>query len=137
MAKRKTIEFSELQKLSSINGKKLHRFSGKGRPPAVSIAGVRHEYVGIGWVEIGPEQGDEPMVVEDGKVPVLYVYAAGSKEPGTLSGIERGKLSGAERVCKMESCPGKKLSVVWPDGKKTWPCTGGMRIRKDGQYQIR
>ncbi len=60
---RKTIEFSELKLLSTINSEKL--------PQAVDVAGVRREWVGIGWVEVGKPEGDEVIVVEDGMMPVL------------------------------------------------------------------
>lgn len=60
---RKTIEFKDLQTLSVVNSPKL--------PKAVDVAGVRKEWVGIGWVEVGKPEGDEVIVVEDGMMPVL------------------------------------------------------------------
>jgi hypothetical protein len=59
---RKTIEFSELQRLSVANSDKL--------PSCVDIGGQRHHWVGIGWVEEGPALGDEVIVVQNGRVPV-------------------------------------------------------------------
>lgn len=56
---RKTIEYSELWKRSFCNSKTV----------PVSLCGRRMEYVGIGWIDAGPERGDEPVVVENGKMP--------------------------------------------------------------------
>lgn len=47
-----------------------------------------------------------------------------------------GKLTGGERACTLEGCRGKRIGVRWDDGKLTWPCTRGMFIREDGQWQI-
>lgn len=57
-----------------------------------------------------------------------YVYARG--------GRRRGKLTGGERLCRLEGCLGRRLAVRWTDGALTWPCTGAIKIRRDGQYQI-
>ena len=47
-----------------------------------------------------------------------------------------GRLTGGTRVCRLEGCGGLRIGVRWPDGTITWPCVRGMRLRKDGQYQI-
>ncbi len=56
------------------------------------------------------------------------------------SGKQRGELTGSSRPCRLESCRGQRLGVRWKlRGKKsqiTFPCTKGMKLRKDGQWQI-
>jgi hypothetical protein len=54
------------------------------------------------------------------------------------SGDEAGEVRiSRERRCHLDGCRGVRLLVFWPDGKHTWPCTKGMRIREgDGQWQI-
>jgi hypothetical protein len=54
--KRKTISARTLQLLSFCNSKKL--------PRAVVMGGVRHEWVGIGWVPVGKPTGREVVVVD-------------------------------------------------------------------------
>ena len=51
-------------------------------------------------------------------------------------GTRHGRLTGGSRPCRVEGCGARRLGVRWPDGKLTWPCTKGMKIRKDGEYQI-
>ncbi|MCZ8254431.1 MAG: hypothetical protein O9327_01965 [Polaromonas sp.] len=38
--------------------------------------------------------------------------------------------------CRLEGCTGRRLTVVWPDGKTTRPCSKGMHQRADGHWQI-
>ena len=47
-----------------------------------------------------------------------------------------GKIRGQGKNCTLESCRGWRFPVRWPNGKLTWPCTKGMTIRDDGEYQI-
>jgi hypothetical protein len=51
-------------------------------------------------------------------------------------GSERGELTGGVRACPMEGCTGQRLGVRWPDKRITWPCTKGMSMNEDGQWQI-
>jgi hypothetical protein len=37
-----------------------------------------------------------------------------------------GKTTGASHSCTMEGCNGKRISVLWEDGKRTRPCSKGM-----------
>ena len=53
----KTIAFSELVRLSFCNSKQL--------PPIVEYKGRNKEWVGIGWIDIGPADGKGVLVVED------------------------------------------------------------------------
>lgn len=55
---------------------------------------------------------------------------------GTASEKVAGVLTGNSRRCNLEGCNGLRLSVRWPDGHHTFPCTKGMEIRDDGQWQI-
>ena len=47
-----------------------------------------------------------------------------------------GRLTGGERTCTLGGCRGVRLGVRWPDGKMTWPCSDGLFIREDGQWQL-
>ena len=48
------------------------------------------------------------------------------KSRGGVCGV--GIATGKTRLCNV--CADAKLQVVWPDGKKTYPCIGGMRKNK-------
>jgi hypothetical protein len=52
------------------------------------------------------------------------------------SGRTAGKFTGGTRPCTMESCKGERVGVRWKDGKLTWPCSAGMKFRKDFFLQI-
>jgi hypothetical protein len=47
-----------------------------------------------------------------------------------------GKVCWYARPCQLAGCNGVRLMVRWKDGKVTYPCTKGMKIRKDGHWQI-
>ena len=51
-------------------------------------------------------------------------------------GSQQGTSSGSLYRCQMEGCTGRRMSVRWPDGKTTRPCTKGMTTRQDGAWQI-
>ena len=51
-----------------------------------------------------------------------------AKKPGVIRGV---------RMCQLEGCGASQVNVVWPDGKRTWPCLDGMNERSDGSFQIR
>lgn len=42
----------------------------------------------------------------------------------------------AKRPCRLEGCNGLRLPVRWKDGKVTYPCTRGLKTRRDGHLQI-
>lgn len=42
------------------------------------------------------------------------------------SGEEVGLTNGNWRACHMEGCKGVRLSVRWPDGRYTYPCSKGL-----------
>lgn len=58
------------------------------------------------------------------------------------TGDKKGELTGASHMCTLEGCRGQRLAVRWPKRKSdkrariTYPCTKGMDIRPDGQWQI-
>jgi len=43
-----------------------------------------------------------------------------------------GALTGAHHRCQMEGCLGYRLTVRWPDGHHTRPCTKGMTYSLKG-----
>jgi len=57
------------------------------------------------------------------------VYPRGGEGPP-------GRLTGSTRRCALAGCTGLRLYVRWPGGALTQPCSKGMMVRKDGQYQI-
>lgn len=57
MKKQNTIKRSELSPLKMGDG--------KGKPCKVIDKGILHEYVGIGWISLGPSDNPKyPVVVE-------------------------------------------------------------------------
>lgn len=52
------------------------------------------------------------------------------------NGREVGYTTGGERQCPLEGCRGERIGVRWKDGSLTWPCTAGMKVRKDKHLQI-
>ena len=59
---RETLEFSKLRTMMPEACDRI----GK----RIDVAGIRKNWVGIGWVEEGPAQGDEIIIVENGKMPI-------------------------------------------------------------------
>lgn len=47
-------------------------------------------------------------------------------------GTEVGKCTGATRACSMDGCSGIRISVKWPDGRITRPCSKGMSFSPKG-----
>ena len=49
----------------------------------------------------------------------------------------KGRMTGSERPCTMESCQGKRVGVRWEDGKLSFPCTRcGMVYYKNKTWRI-
>lgn len=42
---------------------------------------------------------------------------------GSLEGV----LTGSTHMCRLEGCSGIRISVKWPDGKHTYPCSKGIK----------
>lgn len=40
------------------------------------------------------------------------------------------------RTCNMEGCRAFRIKVIWPDGKYTLPCMGGIKSYEHGHYII-
>ena len=51
-------------------------------------------------------------------------------------GADRGKATGNTHHCSMHGSNGVRVSVRWPDGRLTFPCSKGMRTRKNGDWEI-
>lgn len=48
-------------------------------------------------------------------------------------GKSKGKIINPNyRKCSAEGCPGHRILVQWPDGKRTYPCSRGCKT-VDGQ----
>lgn len=52
------------------------------------------------------------------------------------NGKEHGIIVGGGDRCTMEGCSGARVSVRWPDGSLTRPCSRGLIVRRDGALQI-
>ncbi len=61
-------------------------------------------------------------------------------EKGTVvfarDGLVAGVSTGATHRCRLEGCNGLRVTVKWPDGKITHPCTKGMATLPSGQWKI-
>lgn len=53
------------------------------------------------------------------------------------TGDETGKANGNTHVCSLHGCSGLRVSVRWPDGKTTYPCSKGMTKERNGDWKIR
>jgi len=56
------------------------------------------------------------------------VYSRGGKMAG--------RIVSNTRDCQMEGCMGIRIGIRWKDGHITYPCSRGMKVRKDGTLQI-
>lgn len=85
-------------------------------PPEIIKAAEREIYGGL---YILPQKGTK-------------VWAWNPDGSLTLFGIATGSF----HRCTMACCSGLRISVKWPDGKHTQPCTDGMEILEDGSWRI-
>jgi len=46
-----------------------------------------------------------------------------------------GEITGTS-LCRLEGCRGTRLHVRWQDGKRTYPCSKGCDLQKDGSLRI-
>jgi hypothetical protein len=52
-------------------------------------------------------------------------------------GRKKGRVIDGEKACTLDGCPGVRIAVRWFDTLRiTWPCSCGMMLRPDGQWQI-
>lgn len=70
----------------------------------------------------------------DGKKVIEILFPKAEVEPGvtvvTRDGKQRGKTTGASCRCRMSGCTGVRVTVKWPWGQFTHPCSRGMRRNK-------
>lgn len=61
-------------------------------------------------------------------------------EPGTKvrsrDGSETGEANGNTHHCRLHGCNGLRVSVRWPDGSHTFPCSKGMTQKRDGSWRL-
>jgi len=50
-------------------------------------------------------------------------------------GEHRGKATGTRFKCRLAGCNGMRITVKWPDGKVTFPCSRGLKRSRAG-WQI-
>lgn len=60
----------------------------------------------------------------------------GQKRVYARTGRTHGRIVGGGDFCRLEGCTGIRVSVRWPNGTLTRPCSNGLKTRKDGHYQI-
>ena len=48
----------------------------------------------------------------------------------STDGKMKGIVTGGQRRCRMEGCPGMRIATRWPDGKLTLPCSRGLVFDK-------
>ena len=51
-------------------------------------------------------------------------------------GKEIGTPTGGQSRCQMEGCFGLRITVRWPDGKLSRPCSKGMRASRNDTWRI-
>ena len=55
----------------------------------------------------------------------VSVFRRGAKKPS-------GRTTGKASRCRMDGCPGYRISVIWDNGERTRPCSKGMILTKKG-----
>lgn len=50
---------------------------------------------------------------------------------------ECGTIQGTFRPCQLESCTGLRIAIRWPDNTITWPCSEGISLPSDADWQIK
>ena len=75
-----------------------------------------------------PEGADAVLIASPPIDRVKRVYAR--------NGRSYGRIIGGGGPCRLEGCSGIRISVRWPDGTLTRPCSEGLWRRKDGHLQI-
>jgi hypothetical protein len=51
-------------------------------------------------------------------------------------GTPRGVASGRTSRCRLEGCGGERVHVRWDDGRRSYPCSWGLKELPTGEYQI-
>ena len=61
-------------------------------------------------------------------------------KPGTpvvsRDGKDIGHATGSTHMCSQHGCNGVRVSVRWPDGAITFPCSKGMSEGKKGTWKL-
>lgn len=68
---------------------------------------------------LGYTQGPTTTEVYMGK----KCYSRDAKKSGTITSLKR---------CSLEGCTGVRLGVKWSDGRRTWPCSKGVKTYRRG-----
>lgn len=51
-------------------------------------------------------------------------------------GTSKGKMTSYGHHCRMAGCTGRRFSVKWEDGKRTFPCSKGLEVIDDRTAKI-
>lgn len=46
-------------------------------------------------------------------------------------GTDKGKTTGGAFPCRLEGCRGRRIAIRWAEGRMTYPCSKGLKVRKD------
>ena len=49
---------------------------------------------------------------------------------------EKGETTGSTHHCRLHGCNGLRITVKWPDGATTFPCSKGMKEIKEDTWEI-
>lgn len=52
------------------------------------------------------------------------------------TGVEVGRATGNYHECSMHGCGGQRVSVRWPNGQITFPCSKGMIKERGGDWRL-
>jgi hypothetical protein len=87
-------------------------------------------------------EGTEIDAVAHPKAQLTMLRATCSVEPPSLRNAGTkiysrtlhlvGTTTGRRRCCTLEGCRGERISVRWPDGRHTFPCSKGMELHAEG-----
>lgn len=58
-----------------------------------------------------------------------YMLSRDAKQKGIIKNLNY-------RKCSAEGCPGHRILVEWPDGKRTYPCSRGCKAVSADTLQI-
>ena len=83
----------------------------------------------MAYLTLDPEGADALLI----SVPTIDQ----AKRVYARDGRKSGRIVGGGDFCRLEGCTGVRISVRWPDGKLTRPCSKGLKRRKDGRSEER
>lgn len=65
-----------------------------------------------------------------------YIGKAVWGRAGSEDEKKHGKVTNTS-ICAQSGCGGTRLHVIWKDGKRTYPCAKGCKVRENGDLEIK